>query len=61
MKNLSELQNRNVGLPGMNSRNNFKDSHYKIENFKKHNMYNISNLIKKRNLEKRKTKNMTEN
>jgi hypothetical protein len=61
MKNLEEMQNRNIGLPGVNSRGKFKDSYHKLEYFRKFNMYNVSNLIKQQNLIRPKNKKMTEN
>lgn len=61
MKKLEELQKRNDGLPGVNSRSKFQDAYHRLEYFRKSNLYNVSNLIKRKNLVKPVRKKMTEN
>lgn len=59
MKNLEDMQNRNAGLPGINSRGKFVDAQTKIDQFTKNNMYNVSNLFSDKSVFKIKPKKMT--
>ena len=61
MKNLEDMQNRNAGLPGINSRGKFVDAQTKIDQFTKNNMYNVSNLFSDKSVFKIKPKKMTQN
>lgn len=61
MQNLEEMQQRNQGLPGVNSRTRFQDFNTKFELFNKQNLFNVSNLVEEQVVKKPIVKKMTQN
>ena len=61
MQNLEEMQQRNQGLPGVNSRTRFQDFNTKFEKFNKQNLFNVSNLVQEKVVKKPVVKKMTQN